>query len=228
MKTAIIESKLLTKNMKNLSCYLTKSDTLIIITDTGMIPVSCYRSLTDLQAEIFFVTVAAESTASMIYLLMGSMQIKSDEGIYIITDISLDAGILNNEYVQQLNPIYVSTNADVLSRNKELAKKAVRTRRTSAGKARDKTTTDISDREPLEVPDKSEILKNKKFMSLLYAYCGKIDEVKGKETLIASAISETLADVSLEMVLRYKLDEDIPGLYDAIRPHFKELKDALK
>lgn len=127
--------------------------------------------------------------------------------------------------MQQLNPIYVSTNADVLSRNKDLAKKAVRTRRTSA---RDKTTTDISDRESLEAIDKPEILKNKKFMSLLYAYCGKIDEVKGKETLIASAISETLADVSLEMVLRYKLDEDIPGLYDAIRPHFKELKDALK
>ena len=66
------------------------------------------------------------------------------------------------------------------------------------------------------------------FTELLYAYCGKAADINGREEEIATAVGKCMSDVSLDMMLRMYVQPEIPGLFDVLSQHYKELKAALE
>ncbi len=66
------------------------------------------------------------------------------------------------------------------------------------------------------------------FSELLYAYCGKAADINGREEEIATAVGKCMSDVSLDMMLRMYVQPEIPGLFDVLSQHYKELKAALE
>lgn len=66
------------------------------------------------------------------------------------------------------------------------------------------------------------------FTELLYAYCGKAADINGREEEIAAAVGKCMSDVSLDMMLRMYVQPEIPGLFDVLSQHYKELKAALE
>ena len=67
-----------------------------------------------------------------------------------------------------------------------------------------------------------------RFTNLLYAYCGKAADINGREDEIATAVGKCMSDVSLDMMLRMYVQPEIPGLFDVLNQHYKELKAALE
>ena len=53
-------------------------------------------------------------------------------------------------------------------------------------------------------------------------------DINGREEEIATAVGKCMSDVSLDMMLRMYVQPEIPGLFDVLSQHYKELKAALE
>ena len=83
--------------------------------------------------------------------------------------------------------------------------------------------------QPSESVTESEPSKtDSKFKKLLYAYVGRSADIEGREDEIETAMEKCLSDVSLDMMLRMYVQPEIPGLYEVLNQHYKELKTALE
>ena len=84
MKTVIIAmAEKLPENMTALKEHMAKQDSLYILTESGMVPVSCFRELNSLSCRTDFLTVPEENRMNVIHLLVGLSGKGCDE-VYVV------------------------------------------------------------------------------------------------------------------------------------------------
>lgn len=246
MKTIITLADKLPENMELLKKHTAKQDALYVITDTGMIPVACVRDLSSLPCKVDYVTVNVGEVMAAVHILIGLSAKTSADGIYI-AGIGPDDGKV--VILDGFGMPTVKTGLDCsILEGKETAGRAPakRTRKkktpaadTKKGSAEEPTfnmeESDVVEPEaestiqPSESVTESEPSKtDSKFKKLLYAYVGRSADIEGREDEIETAMEKCLSDVSLDMMLRMYVQPEIPGLYEVLNQHYKELKTALE
>ena len=252
MRTVILTStEKLADNMGLLKENLAKQDNLYVFTDTGMIPVTCVRELSSLPCKVEFFMVLPEELPLALHLAIGIASKWAQDGIYVV---GMDKVYIPEGFA--IPKIHQGISCDILksksatnpaakrtSKKKEpgdgspsvAGKAPVTSGKTEAegtdarGQAADKTDESVVEgsvsSDGMEAEEEKKDIT--KFTNLLYAYCGRNADIHGREEEIAQAVDECMSDVSLDMMLRMRVSPGIPGLYDAILPHYKELKAAL-
>lgn len=84
MKTLILTAaEKLPESRETLKEHMGKQDILYVITETGMIPVSCYRDMAALPCKVDFITASGNDLASAVHLLIGLSAKTSTDGIFV-------------------------------------------------------------------------------------------------------------------------------------------------
>lgn len=246
MKTIITLAEKLPENIELLKKHAAKQDSLYVITDTGMIPVACVRDLSALPCKVDYVTVNVGEVMAAVHILIGLSAKASADGIYI-AGIGPDDGKVVILEGFGLPLVKTGPNCSILE-GKETAGRtpAKRTRKKKAPVA---NTQKGSVEEPAlnkvesaaEEPESESVIQpsedaaenvppknDSKFRKLLYAYVGRSADIEGRVDEIETAMEKCLSDVSLDMMLRMYVQPEIPGLYEVLNQHYKELKAALE
>ena len=246
MKTIITLADKLPESMELLKKHAAKQDALYVITDTGMIPVACVRDLSAIPCKVDYVTVNVGEVMAAVHILIGLSAKASADGIYI-AGIGPDDGKVVILDGFGMPAVKTGPDCSVLE-GKETAGRvpAKRTRKKKAPAVDTKkesveeptlnkeesdvvepeaeSTTQLSESVPENEPSKND----SKFKKLLYAYVGRSADIEGREDEIETAMEKCLSDVSLDMMLRMYVQPEIPGLYEVLNQHYKELKAALE
>ena len=244
MKTIITLADKLPENMELLKKHAAKQDALYVVTDTGMIPVACVRDLSALPCKVDYVTVNVGEVMAAVHILIGLSAKASADGIYI-AGIGPDDGKVVIPDGFGMPTVKTGPDCSILE-GKETAGRAA-TKRTRKKKTAAVDTKKESAEEPTKeesnvvepeaesttqpsenVTESVPANKDSKFKKLLYAYVGRSADIEGREDEIESVMEKCVSDVSLDMMLRMYVQPEIPGLYEVLNQHYKELKAALE
>ena len=209
-------------NLEAIKNTAARGDILCIITSDGNIPVKSYNVLSTLPCRVCFIEIDenAENTAAAACMA----RYASSESITFIGVAWSDSLIQIAEQLEITKPGFVTQ-----LKNGDAKKTAAKPRVRSAKKPK---TEPIKPEEPAEskTPDtgiETAMLPqaSEKFSERLHTYAADVPGIQNKEFLIEQAVRDCMSDVSLDMILRMKLGGEIPGLAEALKPHFKELKE---
>lgn len=209
-------------NLEAIKNTAARGDILCIITSDGNIPVKSYNVLSTLPCRVCFIEINenAENTAAAACMA----RYAGSESITFIGVAWSDSLIQIAEQLEITKPGFVTQlkNGDA---KKTAAKPRVRSAKKPKTEKQEPQVSPEADTPETDVATAMLPQASKEFTSRLYEYVPNASDVENKEFLIEQAVRDCMSDVSLDMILRMKLGGEIPGLAEALKPHFKELKE---